>query len=495
MARVIYILTIVVSASLAAVDGASAAAPTPKTATVDYVRDLIDDYYDGAERMRFFAAAGVDIELSAKEFQADTGKPKSFIRRYDRWSAALVYDKNRNKTLDWFEAKAYRQAVRQAIMTVFDANKDRRLTGDERDNANRWLATKKIGALSKDALRRRILRGVPIPASSEKNEPAKQPTTKPRPPKSPGMIWQKQWLDMTMASDANKDGKLSDEERANLYDAYRDAFRKRVLDQWDSDKNGEISKSEKAAMRAALLQIAQKRKQEYLRRTAKVAKLRKQALKPKPPIDPKERRRRMLTARFDKNRDGLLSSSEQAAMDAYEAKILSRTKALTDIRVQAAEQNKKHMLKWDTNGDGKISAAERQRIVADYKKQADQKQRMRLFDIDRDGRLNEKENAAMQAEQARKETHRDQKQQAELQMFDKNDDGQVSAAERQAVFEAARTIRAKRRKAMDANQDGKIEPAEEKAYYEKLQKKYDTNGDGKLSDQEKEKLRKAEYIW
>ena len=61
------------------------------------------------ERARFFAAAGPDSELSEKEFYSDRTKGTGYVRKTDSWSAMLRYDKNRNRTIDWFEAEAYRR--------------------------------------------------------------------------------------------------------------------------------------------------------------------------------------------------------------------------------------------------------------------------------------------------------------------------------------------------------------------------------------------------
>ncbi len=67
-------------------------------------------YNPGVERTKFFAAAGKDSELTDKEFNADRSKGNGFVRKTDSWSTMLRYDKDRNKTIDWFEADAYRRS-------------------------------------------------------------------------------------------------------------------------------------------------------------------------------------------------------------------------------------------------------------------------------------------------------------------------------------------------------------------------------------------------
>lgn len=116
---------------------AHSAAPTTSAARpADLCRGAIDPLDAGAERARFFAAAGADNELSAAEAAA----PNSFMRPFDHFQAMLAFDKNGNRTIDWFEAEAYRQNVRQRVLKQFDADKDGQLVGSERDAANAVLA-------------------------------------------------------------------------------------------------------------------------------------------------------------------------------------------------------------------------------------------------------------------------------------------------------------------------------------------------------------------
>ena len=63
-----------------------------------------------SERSKFFAAAGKDNELSETEFNAGRSKGTGFVRKTDNWAALLRHDRNSNKTIDWFEAAAYRRS-------------------------------------------------------------------------------------------------------------------------------------------------------------------------------------------------------------------------------------------------------------------------------------------------------------------------------------------------------------------------------------------------
>lgn len=67
-------------------------------------------YNPVVERIKFFTAAGKDSELNDKEFNSDRSKGNGFVRKTDSWSAMLRYDKDRNRTIDWFEADAYRRS-------------------------------------------------------------------------------------------------------------------------------------------------------------------------------------------------------------------------------------------------------------------------------------------------------------------------------------------------------------------------------------------------
>ena len=140
--RCVALFVIVVAASGAAVLAQPATtAPAARTATsIDHVKNLIDLYFQGYERNRFFAVAGVDGELSKQEFADAAGKPRSFVRSYDRWTSAVAFDRKRDGRLNWVEAEQYRLAIRKEVLALFDRNKDGRLTGPERQAANAYLA-------------------------------------------------------------------------------------------------------------------------------------------------------------------------------------------------------------------------------------------------------------------------------------------------------------------------------------------------------------------
>lgn len=79
-----------------------------------------------------------------------------------------------------------------------------------------------------------------------------------------------------------------------------------------------------------------------------------------------------------------------------------------------------------------------------------------------------------------------------LEKFDKDGDGKLSKEERQAAMEARK---AEMLKKYDKDGDGKLSKEEREAIAAdrkaEFMKKYDTDGDGKLSDEEKAAARKA----
>ena len=63
---------------------------------------------------------------------------------FEKWETAVAFDQNKNGTLDWFEFAEYRQAMRKAVLTACDKDKDSKLTGDERTAALKLLTDGKL---------------------------------------------------------------------------------------------------------------------------------------------------------------------------------------------------------------------------------------------------------------------------------------------------------------------------------------------------------------
>jgi len=120
-------------------------------------------YNPVVERAKFHALAGPDSELDAKEFASARGKSGGFARKSDNWSALLKFDADGSKTIDWFEADAYRRSLGKRkhpkvttidgreyvafrdnthiiwarLVKKYDKNRDGKLTGNERKAADR----------------------------------------------------------------------------------------------------------------------------------------------------------------------------------------------------------------------------------------------------------------------------------------------------------------------------------------------------------------------
>lgn len=183
---------------------APASLPASRPTTLAYTgpdlcKGVIDPYDDAAERTRFLKAAGVDNELDEQEFAADQKTADGFVRSFDKWKAILAFDKNSNSTIDWAEADAYRQDLRKKVLARYDVNADSKLTGAERDAANRFLA------------------GNLMLASTQPTQPS--------------------WQDR-----AN----MTPEQRQAFLQEARARARQRMIEQFDKDGDGELSAEEES---------------------------------------------------------------------------------------------------------------------------------------------------------------------------------------------------------------------------------------------------------
>jgi Ca2+-binding EF-hand superfamily protein len=345
----------------------------PAKSVPDLCRGVVDPYDKAAERSRFFKAAGVDNELSSKEAEANRTADKPFVRKFDRWTTMAAFDKDTSKTLDWYEADAYRQALRRRILVAFDENKDSRLAGKERIAANRTLAAGKVPAGTerstiwvpdrsapdgKDDATRRA--GTVIVGPEGSNVTVRRI--------EPGQEnWREQWQkrqeqrrkEMLEKYDANGNGEFDAAEREKMSDDYRkraEEQRKQwELQRYDANKDGELDEQE-LAKQAADREEREKRMAEY----------RAQA----------EERRKKWIAEWDADGDGELGEDERKAMqDTY--------------RRRADEARQEYIKKWDADGNGELSDEERQASRDEYRQRSDD--RRKAMDTDGDGRVTSEE--------------------------------------------------------------------------------------------------------
>ncbi|MCD6364801.1 MAG: hypothetical protein J7M14_02895 [Planctomycetes bacterium] len=234
-------------------------------------------YNPVAERAKFFKAAGKDNELDAGEFAANLGKTGAFIRKDDKWTTMLRYDRNGNKTIDWFEADAYRRAQIEALIAAASASPGPLGAPEAQMGARRRPGRGAIGNASGGR-----------EASDSSNAPRSRgrTTRRRRPQLTPQQIRE---------HDSDGDGQLNRQERREAYQALRHA---RMLQQYDKNKDGKLDEQETTTMREA-----RRRRMEQMRR-------------------------RMVMRRFDRDNDGKLDKQEQAAADAATERWRARRREL-----------------------------------------------------------------------------------------------------------------------------------------------------------------------
>jgi Ca2+-binding EF-hand superfamily protein len=280
-------------------------------------------------------------------------------------------------------------------------------------------------------------------------------------------------------------------------DAYRQDLRRRVLNAFDTNKDGQLTGKERQAANEMLASgrvpagpaVANPL-------TAGQAPAGKAATTAPGGEDQADqnwlreraiRQRAILLELYDTNHDGKLDEAERKAM-------------LEGVRKDAEEQVAEQRLRrWDTNGDGKLDANEAaamEAATAAGKQRTERRQHredLARWDANGDGKLDEAETAAMQAERTRQNKEGEAWQrQWELKQYDINGDGILDENER-LVADADRARRDVygQQEAEDQNdQAGKRQWDQTIARWRL--KNFDTNGDGKLDANELAAVKKFE---
>ena len=368
-------LAVVVSlASVGAVSGAPKAAggssttkPAPKLCL-----GAVDPFDRAVQKAGFFAIAGKDGELTKEEFQEALGKTseKTFLRSFDTYTALLRFDKDKNSKIDWVEAEAYRLDLRKRVLAAFDANKDSKLKGSEREAANRALASGRFA-------RGRRRGGGGRAGFMEKY-------------------------------DTDGDGEFSEDER----NAMRQAFRKRALDKYDKDGDGELSAEERRAMRrdrGGMWAAATERwRLQHFDLDADGKLSEAEAAEHKAFQEKFRAMGKTLDVRFnDLNGDGEVSAEERRQIGREWAKSAFQMMALaaaymdrdgdgevsTEEREGFGKRVQTGMIKWmedfgkefDADTNGRLDKTERGAFLVGLRKNIET--RVKRFDADRDGRL------------------------------------------------------------------------------------------------------------
>jgi hypothetical protein len=318
----------------------------------EVMTDAVDPFNPPGERVRFFTATGPDSELSADEFTAARGKKNSFVRVFDTFKAMTRFDRNSNKTIDWFEAKAYREDIRKRVLAAFDANKDTKLKGAERDKANRLLASGKVPAARSGAGE--------LPGRSED--------------------WARRRVEMIAKHDANKDGKLTGKERQAAWDDIREQWATKAF---DADSDGKLDEKEAAAMKKAQAEgkaTYDRWRSDWVKKydsdgDGELSEEESKVAREKVAAEFRKLRDDW-TSKWDADKDGKLSDDER--------------KVMRESVRNRAQQLRKEI---DADGDGRITGQETQAFFTKLKK---------TYDIDGDGTLSSEETKAMIQDQMRR---------------------------------------------------------------------------------------------
>lgn len=344
-------------------------------ASTDIVKDAIEPYIPGRERARFLKAAGADSELEQSEFTANGQTADGFARKFDKWPTLVQFDRNTDTTIDWFEADAYRRALRSAVVAKYDKNSNNRLDGEE------------LVAAAAD-----LEKGVVPAVSAERPQVAST---------IPGS---------TPAPEGRRNrggfgGGTFAERQARAQE-----FQQSTLQQFDSNGDGKISETERAAMPL---------QQQWFSRAIDLA-----------------------TTHFDSNGDGKIDESEEQQIAAFGQQVQENGRKL---EVQLL----------DTNGDGSVDDGERQAVQQKAQAVAFQllPKLINVADTNGDGQVDPEERRAgfqrlsgVAAEQIDVWTKK----------FDANSDGKLSADERTALIQGVNDDLLARIKKFDASGSGKL---------------------------------------
>lgn len=414
------------------------------TSVPDFCDGVIDPYNPIDQQNRFFQASGTNGELDATEFAANQTlglDAAPFAQKFDRWALLLAFDKDGNRRINWFEADAYRKALRQRVLAAFDTDEDGQLTGAEREAANRALAAGQT---------------TPLPPSATR--PVVPPEGATSRPASETGLSEEERRKFVAKYDTDHDGRLGEQEqqaiRGTLHEQMEARLRKYELWLHDADADGRLSSQEQRAVGA-----------ERARRREAVARQRKEWL-----------------AKYDTDRDGRISPAERRAAQ----------KAVADRR------RRELLAKYDANRDGRLDDKETARVREAGQKRAAERRRdheLRQFDKNRNGRLDEFERAVLAA--FRQEDQRANREW--MASYDADGDGQLNDEEHKAMqaglWHKAETQEARTRQG-PFDEDAKMDFGDEDpdaTYRERLRKKYDADGDGHLNAEERARMWRELY--
>ncbi|MBT3279575.1 MAG: hypothetical protein HN909_02950 [Phycisphaerales bacterium] len=368
-----------------------------KPAGVDYCKGILLPNLT-VMRAQFFAAAGKDSELTAKELSAANAKAP--FQPIDSWGNLSKFDKSKNGQIDWFEFRAFREDVRKKLIKQFDVSKNVRLEDGERTKANALLAAGKLPGVEKKSS------GWFGRGESDEDR-AKREAERER-----------RRAEFMKTHDTDGDGKLSAAEREVMRDKMRDKWRKDLVTKYDTDQDGVISPEERAKAEEA---GGEKVRWGFWMQDVE-------------------------TKCFDDDGDGVISKTERATAKAFGKKMAS-----------LGEEMK--ALSHDADGDGKVSSEEARtaRIESAQMMMRMMSNAQTFADYDGDGTASM---AEMRQFQLSISGGIRLWMDSEINRYDTNGDGKISAKERTSMATEIRKEWLARVKKYDANSDGRTEPKE-----------------------------------
>jgi len=380
----------------------------------ELMKDTIDPYVPGTERGLFLKAAGVDSELDEAEFEANAKAEEPFVRVFDKWGALARFDKNTNKKIDWFEADAYRRDFRARMLAEYDKDKDTKLAGAERDDANKALAAGKLPKV--------------LPQNTAPRVDGGNDDPRPDRPRR-GQRGEERRREALEKFDKDGDGELSRDERKEQAATMIFDGRSRQVRKWDENGDGVLDENERAKV------MEDEQDQWWLRFDDIGMK------------------------HFDADADGKLSEGESRDIVAF------------------GEQLEKVGKGWevkllDNDGDGEVSPDERRAMQSRMQIIGITMlpEAMKWVDTDGDGRPSREELQAVAVRAAQKGKQELDKW---VKKYDGNGDGRLDGTERGKFIGGVDEDIAARFKRNDKDSDGKLSDGEIRSILEELAEEYD----------------------